>query len=831
MTPETPKAELVAALRPPLRLTDGVVASPMSDPAVTFAQAIEEESDRFSFHQLSLAFRRNRLLVCCITLASVVASVVYTRLADPVYESNATIRIDDKDAGSSMLTGIATIPGMNREKIQTEIEVLRSRQLAENVAKELHLNLEVRGSETSRSTVRVLNLPDDMVKSEITLNRRSPGVYEVHRADQGAPLPLPALIEAGTPFSIGAGRLVVDTFAHVSPEKITLTFRPLRTTVTAMRKKLTVSRPNREAQIVNVKFESNDPVLAASVPNLLLEQFIRYKAQTNKTEATSTVDFLRQQVASYQTQLKAAESALGSFRESAQVVSIGDEASAQVKRMADLQAERDQLRSERRALAEILAKPSAPGQTVARDVAAFPSFITNRGMQDILQSLNLLENERAQLLVRRNPQNADVLALTQRINALDGQLTQMARAYLAGVDSKLTSVDASIRSFGRQIETIPAREIAFARLSRDQKLLEDIFTLLQTRLKEAEIKEAVEPGDVRVLDPGLVPDRPTSPIPGRNILLGLLIGLGLGIAAAVAREMLDNKVRTKEDVQSVTGRLPILAAIPRIEPAKQKSVRGTKALHAREALTPDAKWSGTLITRENSRELFAEAYRALRTSITFAALDHPNRVLVLTSALAGDGKSTTAANLAVTLALQGARTLLIDADLRKGILHQRFGLDRAPGLTKVLVGHASIAEAVHAVSLDDSGSCLHVLTTGLLPPNPAELLGSERMRMLVSELRHQFDTIVFDTPPLTMVTDAAVLGAIADSTILVARAGATDKRALHQAAAQLYYLRVHVSGTIINDFDPRQTGYGYEYGYGHASGYAYAYGSGAEAGR
>jgi len=391
-------------------------------------------------------------------------------------------------------------------------------------------------------------------------------------------------------------------------------------------------------------------------------------------------------------------------------------------------------------------------------------------------------------------------------------------------DSKLASLDISLRSFGRQIETIPAKEITFARLSREQKLLEDVSTLLQTRLKEAEIKEAIQPEDARAIDRALIPDRPTSPKPARNILLGILGGLFLGSAAAVALEMMNTKVRTDEDLQSVTGGLPVLGAIPKIPRVPENGRAKGRASTAFRGSAATASYA--LITRVNSSAVFAEAYRALRTNITFAAADHANQVLVLTSALPGDGKSITAMNLALTLAQQGVRTLLIDSDLRKGMLHDMFAVRREPGLTQVLIGESSIAAAVQKISLGHDGQFLYVLTSGQRPPNPAELLGSERMRALLEQLRQPFDTIILDAPPLNLVTDAAVLGTLADSTILVARAGATDKRALQHAASQLYHLGVHVSGTIMNGFDEMQAGYVYEYGNGDAPGYVdvYAYG-------
>jgi capsular exopolysaccharide synthesis family protein len=196
----------------------------------------------------------------------------------------------------------------------------------------------------------------------------------------------------------------------------------------------------------------------------------------------------------------------------------------------------------------------------------------------------------------------------------------------------------------------------------------------------------------------------------------------------------------------------------------------------------------------------AEAYRSLRTNITFARLNHAPRVMVLTSPGPGDGKSTTASNLAITMAQQGHRCLLIDADLRRGRLHESFGIVRDPGLSNVLLGQVTLDDVVH---IDPHGGP-SVLPTGTLPPNPAELLGSERMAALLTETARQYDVIIIDAPPLNLVTDAAVLSRHADGVLVVARAGVTQQGALTYTFAQLAAVNAPVLGTILNDADPQR---------------------------
>jgi capsular exopolysaccharide synthesis family protein len=213
------------------------------------------------------------------------------------------------------------------------------------------------------------------------------------------------------------------------------------------------------------------------------------------------------------------------------------------------------------------------------------------------------------------------------------------------------------------------------------------------------------------------------------------------------------------------------------------------------------------VTQSEPRNPASEAFRALRTNISFAQDGDAPQVLVVTSASLGDGKSTSAANLAIALAQQGSRTLLIDADLRQGLLHRSLGGSQEPGLSHLLLGRVTLTEAVRQVAVGEAGVPLHFLPSGSFPSSPAELLGSERMRQLLEKTRSRYDTVIFDAPPLNLVTDAAVLGRVADATLLVVRTGVTSKDALQEATAQLYRLRIPIAGIILNDFDAERSSY------------------------
>jgi polysaccharide biosynthesis transport protein len=774
-------------------------------------------------------FARNRWLIAGITLSVLALAALVTWLQAPKYESTVSLRIDEeKSAAGMLLKDFPMMSGMNRGQIETEMAVLQSRQIAAGVVDSLALHVRLLEPKRSRGSLfSQVHAPRDAEPAKLRLRYRGDGVYDAELTPESGTQSIVTTVRIGEAARVSDVSLTLNPALHSNPpDRIRLELRAHDRTVEDLQRAVSIARPNRDAQIIRIRYRDTDPHLAAEVPNAVADRFLQYKWRTARTQSQSTIRFLHDQVNAYEAQLLDAEEHLRDFRERHQVVSLTAEASEQIKRLAELQARRDELRTEQQSLARLLAGIENRGAdgSPARLLASFPTFLANRGMHDLLLSLTELENRRAELAVRRTESNLDIQGIDRRIAALEAQLHQTALGYLGSIETQLATIDANLARFGSRLETVPAREIEFARYARQQELLADIYTLLQTRLKEAEIQNAIELTEVQILDAALIATRPVTPRPTRNLGLGLVLGLMLGIGTAFARQTLDTKVRSTEDAETATSGMPILGVVPRFRPGTAAHTNGNGNGNGVTVnrlrfpwvarVTPTDFLEERLVALHAARSPAAEAYRALRTNITFSRIDRAPQVLVVTSALPGDGKSTTSSNLAITLAQQGARTLLIDADLRKGILHRVFGLDRhEPGLTHVLLGRADLKEAVQRIDVGNEDIHLDMLCSGLFPPNPAELLGSERTSELLGRLRESYDAIVIDAPPLAAVTDAALLGAFADATILVTRFGVTDKGALQFAANQLHRVRAPIGGVVLNDFDFQAAGYGNSYGY------------------
>jgi capsular exopolysaccharide synthesis family protein len=281
----------------------------------------------------------------------------------------------------------------------------------------------------------------------------------------------------------------------------------------------------------------------------------------------------------------------------------------------------------------------------------------------------------------------------------------------------------------------------------------------------------------------------------QKIMLGVLVGFLLGLAGAFFLEYLDQTIKSANDIERVLG-LPVLALVP--YDAKLASANGN-----------GRRSPIVVMSALGADEPAAEAYRALRTNVTFVGAEKALQFMAVTSPGPGEGKSTTATNLAAMLAQGGHRTILIDGDLRRPLVHRAFGLVQEPGLTDVLVGAASSREAIRP----EVTPGLDVLPSGPTPPNPSELLGSDAMHQLISELRRQYDYIVMDTPPVLPVTDATVVATLADATILAVRSGDTEEVAAQRAVEQIRRVNGRIAGAVLNAVSPRKDQYYTYYSY------------------
>jgi tyrosine-protein kinase Etk/Wzc len=769
--------------------------------------------DEISLREVWNLLRRNAFGIVAVTILAASAAAAVSFTAVPVWESHTSIRIDEEQTNLPILDVLQSVSGGSQ--VETEMEVLRSRVLAEEVVDALRLQVSVSKPKGAARAEILSGVTIDRTATAMTyLLTREGGVFLVVDEETGE---VEGTVSARESLTLPGLRFALSRGANEF-EEIRVSVASFGGAVEAVHGAVTVARPNREAGIVTLTYQSTDTALVHEVPNRLAESFIRRRQRILKTEATSTVDFLDEQIDTLQAQLTLAEEALVTFREAARVVSPVAEANAQVTQLVALQAQRNILDSERSALQglvdEILSQSTmggSDGESPWVRLISFPTIFVNAAASQLLNNLNQVENERSGLSRQFTDEHPDMQILASRIREIERQLEGIIRTYLQGLTSQVESYDQTLTSFGDELGEIPQIQLQLARLEREQVLVSELFSLLQTRRQEARIAQAIEDPSIRVVDSAIRPASPVKPRKLLNIALGLTLGLMLGVGLAFVREYMDETVHTREDLVEITG-VPVMGTIPRIRAKAYANGKGGGE---------NAHLSERLVAGHDPRGAISEAYRSLRTNVTFASPSETPKTLVFTSPVPGDGKTTSAANFAITLAQLGRKALLIDADLRRGVLHTVFGTTRENGLSDLLVGNVSPSDAIRSVDLGESGT-IDFIPTGTLPPNPAELLGSEQMRRFLHEVRDKYDAVLLDSAPLTVVTDAAVLGTNADGVLLVARASSTPKGGIRYATEQLRNVRAPILGMILNDVDYRREGrYATEY-YGR---YGYVYGN------
>jgi capsular exopolysaccharide synthesis family protein len=394
--------------------------------------------------------------------------------------------------------------------------------------------------------------------------------------------------------------------------------------------------------------------------------------------------------------------------------------------------------------------------------------------------------------------------------------------YEEGLGNQVAGQDSAIAHFSRDLARIPGQEADYQRLQRQPKVLEDMYGMLQTKLKEAEIAAAAVDATVQVVDSAVAPSKPVRPRALLDLAAALVLGTIIGLLLAVGREHLDNTVRTREQLQTITE-VPVLGLIPRIRvrtiqtPVERWMISLKRKVKRERAPVPlvglnpgrrsELTKSAAAIRRAldldvESRSGIIEAFGQLQTNIQYARPDRLVKSIVVTSALPGEGKTTTAVNLALTLAQHGTSVLLVDADLRCGSVASAFDITNAPGLSELLEGKAQLEAVLHRLEVGGMGR-LSVIPSGLVPENPGGVLLSSELRELLEGAEREYDIIIIDSPPLNVVADAAILSGVTQGVVLVARSGVTAKAAISYAAEQLRLVRAPLFGTILNDIEPK----------------------------
>lgn len=565
--------------------------------------------------------------------------------------------------------------------------------------------------------------------------------------------------------------------------------------------------PVKDSSLVVLRYEDADPARCQTVLNTLARTYLSQNLDTTIALSASAEEWLRGQLEHLKTDLEKSEHALNDFRQKNNILSISLE-----DRHNIISSQLEQIAKETTTLEIRRFELAARSAELSKIKVDNPESV---GATELLQShvLSTLRTSYAEQLRTVNELTASLGDAHPKVVAARAKLDATAKSMKTEILNIQSAVAKDLRSLDRalgdlkkkdeeiqkQAHELQAFEIPFNQLARTKTHNEKIYGIVLERSRETELTRMMNINNVRIIDEALLPKRPIRPNVPLNLALGAFVGLLTGVGLAIWRELGDRSLRTPNDIEALGA--TSLGLIPEID-------RGPGRGRRRKA-PPVNLGDRDLIVSAQPESGVAEAMRAVRTNLTFMSPDKPFSCLLVTSALPEEGKTTVAVSLATVLAQSGHRVLLVDTDLRRPRLHRTFSVPNDVGVTMAISGQVPLGESIRPTSIQG----LDVLTSGPIPPNPAEMVHSDRFAEIVNQLKQRYDRIVFDSPPLLPVTDAAILSQHVDGVIVVSRAFRTHKGALREALKTLRDVKGRILGVVLNAVDVGRYDYKESYYY------------------
>ncbi len=603
----------------------------------------------------------------------------------------------------------------------------------------------------------------------------------------------------------------------------------IETAASALQSKITVEQPEA-TRLVHVSVKDGDPERAALLANTIVDVYIEKLGQDRMGSTVSALDWLSGQLDNLKSELEDAEIALYKFKDEHKALSMSLEDQQNLVAQ-DIQRFSQALTDARMQRIEMAAKL----QTLRETDRENPLQVHNRWVDENANISPLHAEykaklaEREQLATRLGAEHPEMKALDATMAAIKQQIRKEIDGLIESADNDLNEVQAREKKLSQELARAKAagmalsrNEIEYRKLSREQKNTENLYGILLERTTETDLTRLLHVSHVKPVERALRPSSPISPNVRMYLVAGVLLGLFLGVGVVLLITRIDTKVRSAEEIEAAG--VTVLGVLPPIGPAGEKNGRkGKRAKKGRGLTSEKPPPERDLVVHAQPKSSVAECCRTIRTNITFMTTDQPLRTLMVTSPNPLEGKTTVAISLAIVMAQSGKRVLLVDTDLRRPRIHHAFGMPSTVGVTSVILEQCSLGEAVQQSQV----SGLDVLPCGPTPPNPSEILQTAKFAELMNEARDRYDLVVFDSPPLGAVTDAAVLGPQVAGAILVVQGGSTSRQGMYSAVKQLRGVGANLLGAVLNGMDLSNGRYGYGYGYGgyyYYRGYGYSYG-------
>ena len=783
-----------------------------------------------SLRQMFGVVRRHHRIVLTLTVLGAAAGGFLVYKAPASYEAQATLRLaGERRALTGQIEGPTPDLSRTMDPMLSLTEMVRSRSVMGAVVDSLGLRLVSGTEEFPSSGLDGVEVDSQATRDTILVTFYQNGVKAQLPNREARALYGQRLNLGPVRFSVISRPAVASANLHVIPREQAID--RLMSAVVVTHRPLT--------DIIDVRYVSGNPRTAQRVVNTTIAAFQRLNILSAKQKSQRRREFLEGQLKQTDSMLVRGQADLATFRARQQLASSQNALDAQQTFMLTLDTRRSELEADRGTFAALQSQLKQGGEAgesqALRALASSPAMAENASVSNYYRQLENYQYRVDSMTTgpwKAAPTNPDLIQLKSLIATTKAQLRQAVSGHVSTLDSRIAALRNLKAQKGAELQVLPAMAEEEARLTSRVQTLTSTSDKVRQEYQEARMAEEVEAGDIDVVNLADTPYAPVLASAPLKLSLGLLLGFLLGTGGAFLLEAMNTSVRRPEDLESALN-IPGLAVIPRLTPSAQPARRLGGLLGSGRKPDPGSERSLGAVSQPFSVGL--EAFRMLRTSLIWCEQGDQMKTLVVTSAAPGEGKTLTAANLAVTFAYDGLRVLLIDCDVRRPKLHGLFQVPRAPGLMELLTPATAATNGIESLTFDpgqartESGLAvtdvvrstkirgLSLLPCGALPTNASNLLSGVRMRVLLQELAKNFDLVILDTPPVLATADAGILASLADGVLLVVRAGQTDRVAAKRAHQQLVNVKARVVGTVLNDPGGEVSQYGdYYYPYDYA---------------
>jgi polysaccharide biosynthesis transport protein len=745
---------------------------------------LEQEPEPLNIQEYLLVLYKRRWMILAIFLIVVISVAVKSYTDTPIYQAQTRLIVENNPTGISVSSDSAASYFGQMRYFETQYNIIQSRAVAREVIRRL-----------------------DLENSEEFFPKPKGGLFADLRQSVRESL------EKAKQSVLSLFRGPDDEKAESSQELL-----PEETyssgLVNGIIGRITV-KPIKDSNLIDVGFEARSPVLAARIANTVAQVYIDNSLETRLNAIKQAMEWLNQRMDKERKKVDEAENALLQYKQEHGIITdfSSDMETITAQKLSQLnaevvRAEADRVEAETRYKQALVLK----NNPLVSD--SIPEVMDNSLIKQIKKTEVELYQQISELSRKYGRNHPKMKAMQSELEEIQKRKAQEVGRIIDTLKNEYEvsaareqSLKTALEKQKQEVLDLNEKSIQFSVLQRQAQGAREMYEILIKRFKETAATEDIRTSNIRVIDRAEVPASPIKPTPRRNILLAAIVGLVLGVGVAFLIEFLDNTLKTPDEAEKAVG-VPCLGLLPLIDMAPSPRNESDGSL-------PE------LVTVGQSRSTVSEAFRTIRTKILFSSAVHQPRIILLSSAGPKEGKTFVSGNLAVTMAQTGNRVLVIDCDMRRPRMHKLFGLEKEPGLSNLLVGDCDRA----AVIQDTPVPNLWMIPCGLIPPNPSELLGSDKMADLLKDLSQEYDRIVLDTPPLASVSDAAVLSRLADVNLMILYSNRTTRNGARNGVELIRSVGAQVAGTILNSVDLDRNAYYYQYYYYY---YGYYYGEDGE---